>query len=102
MKINVVFVAGLYHSGSTLLDLMISLNSRVVGLGEVDRVLSLGPEKFCSCGKLSKECPFWSRVLPKLTSQDKGDLNKNLSKILFEFNEFFGKDMILLDSSKKS
>ena len=100
MKINVVFVAGLYHSGSTLLDLILSLNSRVVGLGEIDRVIAHGAEKFCSCGKLSMDCPFWSRLIKHFPAQNTEDPKSNLTKIFQEFQDFFGEEKILLDSSK--
>lgn len=56
---RVVFIAGLGHSGTTLLDLMLGAHSKRVGLGEVDRTLanyrsSTPPpreSRGCACGK---------------------------------------------------
>lgn len=97
---NVVFIAGLYHSGSTLLDMMLAQHPRVVGLGEIYRVLTFGPEETCSCGAPSAQCPFWAGVLPKLRVQEDGDLRARLMTVLDAFQDFFGPDMILVDSSK--
>jgi len=99
-KVNFVFIAGLYHSGSTLLDLILGQHPRIVGLGEVDRVLTLGPEPMCSCGQLSEQCPFWSRVIPSLNAQHSDDLQARMKIVLNSFQDHFGEDKILLDSSK--
>ncbi len=62
-KIPVIFIVSAGHSGSTLLDLLLSAHPEVVGLGEAEKigakVVPKIPEHHCSCGKAYDECPFW-------------------------------------------
>lgn len=64
----VIFIAGLGHSGSTLLDMLLASQKKIVGLGELDKVLT--PEKRqkflkkfqkypCTCGKNPAKCNIW-------------------------------------------
>ena len=99
-KIQVVFIAGLYHSGTTLLDLLLGQHPHLVGLGEAMRVCALGPEPKCSCGESSNRCPFWSVVAPKLETVREADLSKGYEIIIDGFGELFGSDQMLVDSSK--
>lgn len=99
-RLNLVFIAGLYHSGSTLLDIILGQHSQIVGLGEIDRTLTLGPEPMCSCGQLSETCPFWKQVLQKLNGQPKDDLHARMNIVLKSFQGVFGEEKILIDSSK--
>ena len=63
---KVIYIAGLGHSGSTFLELLLASHPDVVGLGEiglqVERLL-LDPsfnagEALCSCGTTARECEF--------------------------------------------
>lgn len=70
---RVVYITSLGHSGSTLLDLLLSSHSRMLGLGEV-KLLSSRPrelhyrkvsldERTCDCGhRPRRSCPFWADV----------------------------------------
>ncbi|TAK12305.1 MAG: sulfotransferase [Anaerolineae bacterium] len=100
----VVFIAGLSHSGSTLLDLLLGAHSRLVGLGELDRVLDFPPEKFeeervmpCTCGQPVRECPFWAGAFDRLAPLPPADRR---AALLAHFAETFGPDTALVDSSK--
>lgn len=92
-KIQVIYVAGLYHSGTTLLDLIMSGQDEVVGLGEIYKQYFDGPEEKCSCGKLVVDCEFWSSKLDASTVQD------FYGAVLNRFKEIYP-NKILLDSSK--
>ena len=73
MSLNVVYIASLPHSGSTLLDLLLGSHSAVHGLGEL-RILKRyvaaprqgapgGKRGQCTCGASSVwGCRFWSAV----------------------------------------
>ena len=74
--IRVLYIAGLGHSGSTLLDLLVSSHSRVASVGEIQvlrdpadtaqrrRVLK---EITCPCGAPNvAKCPFWQQVESRL------------------------------------
>ena len=85
-NVQVVYITGRGHSGSTLLALLISGHSRVLSAGEVKMLVHTDArQRLCSCHQLEPErCPFWSKVqqsvedqlglpLHKLALTDQGD-----------------------------
>ena len=67
----IVYIIGVGHSGSTLLDLLLGSHSRTFSVGELIALSSTGKpgrhERIladpCGCGAPSKSaCPFWSAV----------------------------------------
>ena len=58
---RIVFISCAGHSGSTLLDMLISSHPDVVSVGEVVR-FSSAPNSRCACGRKAWECPFWLAV----------------------------------------
>ena len=61
-RVKICYITSAGHSGSTLLDVLISSHSRVVSVGEVMR-LEYAPRKKCSCAvKFVLLCPFWHAV----------------------------------------
>lgn len=59
---SIIYITSEGHSGSTLLDLMISAHSRVVTVGEIKR-LNPTARKRCGCHiKPFWSCPFWQEV----------------------------------------
>lgn len=64
---RVLFVAGLGHSGSTLLGTLLGAHPQVVAVGEVEQTLRhpRPPEQrgACSCGLAAAGCPLWGPVL---------------------------------------
>lgn len=100
MRTTVVFVASLYHSGSTLLDMLLGQHPRAVGLGEIYLQMKLGPTPRCSCGRATAECPFWGPVGADVERVPVEDLSGRLRVVLAGFRKQFGQDRILVDSSK--
>jgi len=104
-KKHIVYILGLSHVGSTLLDLTLSSHPRFIGLGEAFCLLRdlhlLERKIYCSCGKMIHDCPFWGVAADRLLK----NRDKNLPvkyKILMEvFNEVFEESQILVDSSKR-
>jgi len=76
---TIIYIVGQGHSGSTLLDLLVSSHSEVTSVGEI-KSLSSRKKRFgrkpleekCTCGaaKIS-ECTFWQRV-ESMTYQSTG------------------------------
>ena len=56
---NIIYIAGLYHSGTTLIDQYLGSDKNIVGLGEVFKFIKDGPESKCTCGMSSNDCEFW-------------------------------------------
>ena len=102
-QVPVIFVAGLGHSGSTFLELLLSSHPDVVGLGEiglqVERLLledsdEIGKE-ICSCGIPWSECLFWGQLVAKPPP----DRRSAYESIFSRFEDVFP-SKIIADSSK--
>jgi hypothetical protein len=100
----VIFIAGLGHSGSTFLELVLASHPDAVGLGEIGLQIekflletsSDTGEELCSCGLIMRECKFWGELLAAKHLQDR---HIAYDAIFTRFKEMFpGK--IAVDSSK--
>ncbi len=93
---KVIYIASLSHSGSTLLDLLLSHHKDVLGLGEVVNVLhnkkktGENTEAHCSCGAKLEKCSFWSGY--KAGEEDDATKYEKILKI--------AKKKVIVDSSK--
>ena len=59
---RILYVVGCGHSGSTLLDMLVSTHSRIFSAGEA-KMFRRSPETVCTCGaERWYSCPFWKRV----------------------------------------
>ena len=74
--LRVVYIAGVGRSGSTVLDSVLGNHPLIQSVGELSRLASDAwiQNFYCSCGKRSKDCPFWVAV-----HQAWCDLNGNVS-----------------------
>ncbi len=103
---KVIYIAGLGHSGSTILDMALGCHPKIVGLGEIYAVFNkknpdaLFEKSTCSCGKKGKDCDFW-KDLRKFSSSEKSTEEK-YKTLITVFTKKYGEDSILLDSSKNS
>lgn len=102
---KVIYIAGLGHSGSTILDMSLGCGKNVIGLGEImayvrrkDKMYDL--KSTCSCGKKGFECDFWKDTLA-IVNQANNE-TKAYFKIVEYFFEKYGSDKVLVDSSKNS
>jgi hypothetical protein len=62
--LRVLYIAGMGHTGSTLLDLLLSSHSRIVSVGEAKTLA--GKPSPCTCGESLEDCSFWSAVSRRL------------------------------------
>jgi hypothetical protein len=62
--LRVIYIAGVGRSGSTVLDGILGNHPLIQSVGELTRLASDGwlNNFYCSCGKPSRECPFWVAV----------------------------------------
>jgi len=73
---KIIYIAGLGHSGSTILDMALGCNKNIVGLGEIIQILKGSKsdllnhknynDVYCSCGSIIKNCYFWKTRNKKL------------------------------------
>ena len=111
---EIIFVAGVDLSGSTVVDLALGSLPGIVGLGEVDNILvpakrSLGEAKngpigdqLCTCGKLGKECPIWGPVLNYLQSHTASPYSIRYRFLLDQVAKTLTGVSYVVDSSKES
>ncbi len=103
---KIIYVLGLSHSGSTLLDFLLSHHKKVVGLGESYSVLenkfsnAEETEKICSCGKNLSSCDLWSNYPQNQKKNDKQAAIASYKKIINLAFSIPGKEVVV-DSSKK-
>lgn len=102
------YIAGLSHSGSTLLDLLLSGHPRVTGLGEVhpmvepglrERQLEVAGWARCSCGETLGHCPLWGPHMDRLRSRPEASGVDHLRALLHQLQES-DQDRFFTDSSK--
>lgn len=110
LKPSIVFIAGLGHSGSTLLNFLLGSHPKIAGLGEIGKILLPGSQKLymeryiigekypCSCGKMPSDCPLWNPFSNKISNENLtfGEYYKELIKLS---NQNLG-SVIAADSSK--
>lgn len=108
MTQKIILIAGIGHSGSTILDMALGCHPQVVGLGEVSKVLRTPLKDFqlkyhqgrCSCGTLPAECPFWKPVLEDLQERPSRSVDEKYDELIPYFQKNYSPEHILLDSSK--
>lgn len=64
-KINLIYIASIGRSGSTLLESMLGAHSRIATMGELHiwpHELRQNGVRPCSCGEYVQTCPFWSEM----------------------------------------
>ena len=76
---EVIYIAGASHSGSTLLAMMLNAHSEIVSVGELLKLnMKLQGAAPCSCGAPSfGQCEFWRRVNEHARSK----VNKTLKEL---------------------
>ncbi len=83
-KIKVIYLIGMGHSGSTLMDLIMDCHSQVVGVGELcayhTSLRRIERNRFCSCGQRLNKCSFWRGIFRGLP-----DFNLSLSQTKKDF-----------------
>ncbi len=103
---KIVYIAGLGHSGSTILDMALGSHPNMIGLGEIYAVFNsknynnLFENSTCSCGEKGKDCSFWKNA--RDLSESNTSSEEKYLQLIELFSEKYGDEMILVDSSKNS
>lgn len=104
---KLLYIASLPHSGSTVSSLILGQQPKFIGLGGIDRAVTLlagepgkAAEEFCSCGNKVLDCEYWSKVLKRANSVSCQTLRERYELALSVFQDVFGCDAWAVDSSK--
>jgi hypothetical protein len=107
MSRGVVYIASLSHSGSTLLDLLLGNHPRLVGLGEISKVLDYDAQAVeenlhmaCTCGARAGDCAFWGKFLTQLKWLDGNSRQAKYEALLDYFYKQYDEGTQIVDSSK--
>ncbi len=105
MASKVIYIAGLGHSGSTMLDMSLGTLPGVVGLGELKSIMDEHSRNrhytsVCSCGEKADDCVVWKEV-PRLL-EGKNDDPEKLEAVFDLLKRRFGTSLTVVDSSKNS
>ena len=106
---NVIYILGLEHSGTTLLEKLLSCHKQIYGLGEIfvfldderrKNYLNDTHQHVCSCGRQINECDVWSGFINYVENTIDESYAQKYIKLIEMTNEKIGKDKIIVDSSK--
>ena len=74
---NLIYIGGYGHSGSTLLESLLTASRDVIGCGEVVGALyNLQSARKCSCGRAAEDCPIWGSVVGSANVEARADANR--------------------------
>lgn len=61
---DILYIMGTGRSGTTILEILLSNNPGIFGVGEVTHIFQDGfiDDEICSCGKPTSVCEYWSSV----------------------------------------
>ena len=101
----VIYIVGLSHSGSTVLDMLLTTGGKAVGLGQVWTVLRETPERtavrVCSCGKPAPDCPVWGPVVARLAADGAAIAPEDRYRLVLDsVAKNYGAELAVIDSSK--
>ena len=106
---KIIYIAGCGHSGSTLLDLLLSTHPDVCGLDEARMLVdddrrpqytANAHDRICSCGKAIDRCAIWSPFLKQTQRTPNESFGKRYAMLLDIVRDVVGPDTVICDSSK--
>lgn len=104
---GVIFIGGLGHSGSTLLDMLLGGHEQVVSLGEVyahlrpDKDRRARRELPCTCGLELSDCELWGPIRARC-EDPRTPLEGKYRALLTRCAELYGPGTRVVDSSNKA
>jgi hypothetical protein len=112
---TIAFIAGCGHSGSTLLELILSRHPKCAGVGEafqltqpidcIERLKSYWTPngevaRRCSCGSELNTCPFWGGLVNDWREAGPMTRKERYASILKNFESIYPERDVVVDSSK--
>jgi hypothetical protein len=102
---RIIYIVGLSHSGSTVLDMSLTTAGKAVGLGQIWTVLREDPAqsrtRTCSCGYSAPECTLWGPVIERLARLPNDALLQDRYRLVLEsVDNLYDPTITIIDSSK--
>jgi len=73
---RILYIGGIGHNGSTMLDIMLGESAKVLSMGQVGALHEYLDGGQCACGEKLSACPLWGKVLAQLDDAEKDQLRK--------------------------
>jgi hypothetical protein len=81
-RITVLYIMGLWRSGSTILDIVLGNHERVTSVGELRSLPAAWVHgATCGCGAAATDCPFWTSVRADWQRRVGGDRTERLLQL---------------------
>jgi hypothetical protein len=101
---KVIYIVGSSHSGSTVLDMLLTTAGKAVGLGQIWTVLREDPARRgarnCSCGASAPECEVWGPVIERLARLSDKPMRERYQLVIERIDQVYGPGVTIIDSSK--
>lgn len=109
---KLIYITGLSHSGSTLLDLMLHAHTKLFSVGELKKLqhhfitTERDIKRRCTCNSTLMECKFWQQVNNHLVTNSQRQLDQiasdfNLKNVDVNHDTFLTLDAISKTSGKE-
>lgn len=109
-----IYIAGLEHSGTTLINHLLAQHSKTLGLGEVTSYFepahmeqymskwgTYADVSLCSCGADWGDCQFWGGLNDLNGLNSDRPLKEKYEKLIKYISEKYDEDTVIIDSSKR-
>lgn len=73
---GILYIGGIGHNGSTILDIMLGESANVLSMGQVGTLHEYLDNGQCSCEENLLACPLWGKVLTQLDKAEKDQLRE--------------------------
>jgi hypothetical protein len=102
---KIIYIVGSSHSGSTVLDMLLTTRGKAVGLGQVWTVLredrARTQARTCSCGATAPKCEMWGPVIERLAElTESASPRDHYQAVLDSVDRLYGPEVAVIDSSK--
>jgi len=105
---KLVYILSSGHSGSTLLELILTNHESCIGIGEsfhmffpLDSMMEHIQIRQCSCGESILKCNYWSKVIQELKARPHLSNSQKYGLFIDTMNELHPDKTVLVDSSKQ-
>lgn len=106
---KLIYIAGSGHSGSTLLEMLLSSHPSICGLGETEmllndatrpKYLASARQRICSCGRSIIDCSLWGQFLEFIEANPCLNFRERYTHLLNLVYQERGRETVVADSSK--
>ena len=92
---NILYIMGRGHNGSTVLDLILGNHAKIQSVGELNSGLRRGVDEVCACGNNLAKCEYWALIRTRFEEHYPEVGNAGYAKMLKYLDNFYRMPQIL-------